>query len=105
MMQGIETIASGANQYLQTSGTNNYSGISLPVLSTQKLVPSGMTSATANPWGGSYAVSAINSNADFQVVLTSVPAEASTRITSGLGNNTTVTYDSTTSTLTVKYDK
>jgi prepilin-type N-terminal cleavage/methylation domain-containing protein len=104
-LQSIDTVVNGANQYLMTSGTNSYSGISISQLSTLKLVPAGMTGATVNPWGGSYAVSAINSNQDFQVVLTAVPSAVSTRLISALTNVATVTYDGTTTTLTAKYDK
>jgi hypothetical protein len=104
-LQSMDTLANGSNQYLMTSGTNSYSGISVSQLTTLKLVPSGMSGATVNPWGGSYAVSAINSNQDFQIVMTAVPTAVSTRLISALGNVATVTYDATTSTLTAKYDK
>ncbi|NIQ38454.1 MAG: prepilin-type N-terminal cleavage/methylation domain-containing protein [Proteobacteria bacterium] len=104
-LQGIETVANGANQYLMTSATNNYSGIGMSVLGTQRLVPTGMTASSANPWGGGYSVSAINSNEDFQVMLTNVPSTISTRLINALSNVATVTYDSASSTVTVRYDK
>ena len=104
-LQSIETLVDGAHQYLTTSGTNSYNGVSMSQLSALKLIPAGMTGATANPWGGSYAVSGINSDQDFQVALTSVPSAAGTRLISTLTNKATVTYDDATSTLTAKYDK
>ncbi len=104
-VQGVETIAHGANQYLMTSGKANYNGLSMTQLANLQLVPSGITAPNANPWGGSYQVDPIDTDTNFEVTLTNVPSSAGQRMITTLGSNTTTGYDATTKIFTAKYNK
>jgi len=104
-VQGVETIAHGAIQYLMTSGKANYAGISMAQLVNLQLVPSGMAASSANPWGGGYQVASIDQDTNFEVTLTNVPASAGERMKSTLSANTTTTYDPGARNFRARYNK
>lgn len=101
----VGTLRDAANQYLMTQVNRRYSGISMTVLDSQRLVPSTMINTDANPWGGSYAISEINGGNDFRVVLTSVPDAAGPRINSSLTNHAPGSYDAGTKVLTLDFTR
>ena len=53
----VHTLHSAAENYLVT-GKMNYTGMTIDVLKTAKLLPDNFTGAKTNPWGGDFTVAA-----------------------------------------------
>lgn len=101
----IQSILQGAADY--RSSRPSYTGLTMTVLNTQKLVPAAIgTGSGVNPWGGNYTAAPNSGDASkLDITITNVPTGISTQLESKLdpssdggngasvsGTTVTVTY-------------
>lgn len=100
----VQTLRSAAESYLAT-GKINYAGMSVDVLKTAKLLPTGFQSTKTNPWGGDYNV-LVNAtdNTRFDIALSGLAKTEADKLTSYFNNSATqVNYDQASSTWVVTF--
>lgn len=101
--QTINSLHESANQYIAI-GNNNFTGISVAVLQTNNLLPSGFSGTGSNPWGGNYTIAANSSDSSMiDIQLTSVATAAGARLITMFTNSAASTPTFATGTFTVTF--
>lgn len=89
--QSVKQLHTAAASYI-AAGNMTYTGISVAGLITSKFLPDGFSGTASNPWAGDYTV-AVNASdsSKVDVSLTSVPADAATRLSALFKNSASAT--------------
>jgi prepilin-type N-terminal cleavage/methylation domain-containing protein len=92
----VNALRSAAENYLAT-GKTNYTGVTIDVLKTAKLLPDNFVAAKTNPWGGDFTVLPNPANATrFDIALTGLPKTEGDKLTSYFANSANAAvYDQT----------
>ncbi|HAH20144.1 MAG TPA: hypothetical protein DCL49_04475 [Candidatus Omnitrophica bacterium] len=89
--QSVKQLHTAAQSYI-AAGNMTFTGISAAGLVTSKFLPDGFSATASNPWGGDYTV-AVNASdsSKVDIALTSVPADAGTRLSALFKNSASAT--------------
>lgn len=102
----IETLRSAVENYIVTTGSMDYSGLSVSALQTNNLLPKNFSATNSNPWGGSFSVVPNTTDSThFDVALGGVNQGAATKLIAYFQNqaSSTPTYDAKSSTWTATF--
>ena len=102
--QTIRSLHEASSAWL-AHGHTTYTGISIAVLQTAGLLPTGFTAASDNPWGGAYSVSANTDANKLDITVGSVPSGAGSALVNIFRPNaaSTPTYNGDTKVFTVTF--
>lgn len=100
----VQALRAAAENYL-AGGKTSYTGISVDVLKTAKLLPTNFTNAKANPWGGDFTLAANSSSATrLDISLSALAQEDADKLTAYFNNSAnSATYDTSNSTWVVTF--
>ncbi|MBI3601868.1 MAG: type II secretion system protein [Candidatus Omnitrophica bacterium] len=103
-VDSVHALRSAAENYLST-GSLDYSNITIAVLQTANLLPANFNPTKSNPWGGDFSIGPNTAdNTHFDIALTGLNQTQATKLTRYFNNSaSSSTYDAIKTTWTVTF--